>query len=314
MLQLPNTSIRIALRSKTPKAEGHSRPNRRLNAAMSCDAAFRIIARRHLADLSACQEETCKGDPTALHQMRAALTHLRAAIRFFSPMVTDDAKPRIWNELRWLNGALGAVRDLDVATEQIEAVKPERPRAVPRLVSWQEKRARSHDQLAHTLQSGRFKRLITHTSAWITGGPWCSMAGRRAAERRAFPVSAYGARKLAQWEKKLLRKRLKLRGMNAKKRHRLRLLNKRVTCSIESLADLLEDKELSNQHAALKPLRKAQRCLGRLNDEANGKALSRSLRKSGVAVPLHVLGPKREKRLLRTAEEAYRKLARLRLS
>ena len=86
---------------------------------MACDTAFRIVARRHLDDLCANEQATCNGDPSALHQMRIALTHLRTAIQFFSPMVDDAVREEVRGDLKWLNTELGAVRDLDVAVERI---------------------------------------------------------------------------------------------------------------------------------------------------------------------------------------------------
>jgi CHAD domain-containing protein len=65
---------------------------------MACDTAFRLIARRHLDALNANHEATCKGDPAALHQMRVALTHLRTAILFFSPMVHDAVRDEAGRE------------------------------------------------------------------------------------------------------------------------------------------------------------------------------------------------------------------------
>ena len=99
--------------------------------------------------------------------------------------------------------------------------------------------------------------------------------------------------------------------MDTEKRHRLRLLNKKLTYSIEFFEDLFADKRFSKQPAGLKHLRKAQRSLGQLNDDANGRSLAAALQRDGVQAPLQFLGPKREKRLLRTAAAAYRKLAAL---
>jgi CHAD domain-containing protein len=286
----------------------------RLNAGMPCDTAFRIIARRHLDALGTHREATIRGDADALHEMRLALTHLRSAIRFFSPMVNDALKKRIWNELRWLNAELGAVRDLDVTIERIAAVHPTRPEEIPHFAEWQERRAAAYRELARALRSTRYQRLIAHTSTWITMGPWCTMAAKPARKRRAASVAVYAADRLASWEKKLLRRCRKLRELDPAKRHRVRILNKRLTHSIESLADLLKDKALAKQKVALKPLRKAQQCLGQLNDDVNGRRLARSLRKAGIAVPLQLLDAKREKRLLQKAETAYRKLAALKLA
>jgi len=312
----------LASKSSTKPASGAKPPPgttdrilvARLNAAMPCDTAFRIIARRHLASLCAYREATIRGDADALHEMRVALTHLRSAVRFFSPMVNDALKQRIWNELKWLNGELGPVRDLDVTIERIAAAFPQRPEQIPHFAVWQERRAEAYRRLARALRSARYQRLIAHTSTWVTMGPWSTMAAKRAVKRRAAPVTVYAADRLAGWEKKLLRSCRKLRELNAGKRHRVRLLNKRLTYSIESLADLLDDEALSQQKAALKPLRKAQRCLGQLNDNVNGRRLARSLRKAGMAVPLQLLDAKRKKQLLQKAETAYRKLAALKLA
>jgi CHAD domain-containing protein len=98
--------------------------------------------------------------------------------------------------------------------------------------------------------------------------------------------------------------------MDAKKRHRLRLVNKKLCYSIEFFEDLFPDKGFSGQRAALKYLRKAQKSLGQLNDGANSQSLAAALQPDG-GEPLRFLGSKREKRLVRKAAAAYRKLAAL---
>src|SRR6516165_8842538 len=80
----------------------------KLNVAMACDTAFRIIARRYLDALRANKEATCNGDAMALHLMRVALTHLRQAIQFFSRMVDDAVGNGLRHVLKRLNGELGA--------------------------------------------------------------------------------------------------------------------------------------------------------------------------------------------------------------
>src|SRR6202012_2295604 len=109
--------------------------------------AFRIVARRHLDALITNHQATCDGDSTALHQMRIALTHLRTAILFFSPMVHDAVRDEVRDELKWLNSELGAVRDLDVAADRIKT--PEQTQAQPSgvLASWDRKRAEGDSYL-----------------------------------------------------------------------------------------------------------------------------------------------------------------------
>jgi len=139
-------------RKAAVRTEPTQRPRRhaiaRLNPMMPCDTAFRIVARRHLEDLTANHAATSGGDPVALHQMRIALTRLRTAILFFSPMIDDPRRTQIRDELKWLNAHLGAVRDLDVAIERLKAVDKQRPRSVPYYLPLNIKRANGQRHLA----------------------------------------------------------------------------------------------------------------------------------------------------------------------
>ena len=278
---------------------------------MASDTAFRMIAGRYLRGMTADHEATCRGDPEALHRMRLALTRLRTAILFFSPMIDDAKRAQIKSELKWLNSQLGAVRDLDVAMQRLKAGSKQRRQAPLYHRSWNERRAGSHRRLARTLRSARYRRLIESLSGWVENGPWSIKKGRQAARQRACPIATYSAGKLTRWRQKLLKKCRKLPKMDTKKRHRLRLLNKKLSYSIEFFEDLFPDKRFSRQQSALKHLRKAQKSLGQLNDDAKGHSLATALSKDGVHAPLQFLSPKREKRLLRTAAAAYRKLAAL---
>jgi CHAD domain-containing protein len=303
----PKSERQAAPRAK-PTAARQRHP--RLNPMMACDTAFRLVARRFLADLTANHDATCRGSATALHQMRIALTRLRAAISFFAPMIADPKRKQISAELKWLHRHLGVVRDLDVAIEHLEASNKPAPPTSTDYRSWNSKRAESHRDLARALRSARYRRLVESLSGWIESGPWSTGKGKQAAQRRT-PIAAYSARKLARWQEKLLKKSRKLEKMDAEKRHRLRLLNKKLCYSIEFLEDLHSDKRFSRQPVALKYLRKAQKSLGRLNDDANRRSLTAALERNGVQASLPFLGSKREKRLIRAASEAYRKLAAL---
>jgi CHAD domain-containing protein len=67
---------------------------------------------------------------------------------------------------------------------------------------------------------------------------------------------------------KLLKRSRKLQVMSAKKRHRLRLRNKKLCYSIEFLSDLYSVKRSPAQLTAMAHLRKARKSLGQLNDDA----------------------------------------------
>ena len=280
----------------------------RLNPMMACDTAFRVVARRCLADLAANHAATCTGDEEALHQMRVALARLRAAISFFSPMVADSQRRQIWAELKWLHRQLGTVRDLDVAIGRLETSGKQRPDDYR---FWKTKRAESHRGLARALRSASYRRPIRDASAWIESGPWATGDGKHAASKRASPIAAYCAGKSMRWQEKLLKKHRKLRDMGAKKRHRLRLFNKKCYYSVEFSRDLFRNRELVRQRAALKHLREAQKALGQLNDDAKGQSLAAALQRDGVRASLPFRGRKHEKRLIERAAAAYRELAAL---
>jgi CHAD domain-containing protein len=281
-----------------------------LKPTMACDTAFRVIAHYYLADLTANHEATCKGDSDALHRMRIALTHLRTAIRFFSPMVADGQRTKIRQELKWLNAELGAVRDIDVAIERLTKSNEAQAKAITEDGPWNEKAADRHQHLARVLRSVRYRRLVKNTSDWFDNGSW-SVEGRKHAEKRAAPITAYSAGKLARWQQKLLKKSRKLLKMNPEKRHRLRLLNKKLTYSIDFFERLFAEKKFEGLQDEVKYLRKAQRSLGQLNDNANAQSVAAALKGHDDRATLNFLSPKREKRLLRSAAAAYRKLGAL---
>jgi CHAD domain-containing protein len=291
-----------------PARQQRLSPKPRLNAAMACDTAFRIVARRHLDALIANRDATASGDPTALHQMRIALTHLRTAILFFSPMVEDAIRAEVRDELKWLNGELGAVRDLDVAVDRINVLNNKRSHVLPVVGAWNEKRNDGHRTLSRMLHSVRYQWLIDQTSGWIENGPWSTKRDKPSVTERAKSIGEYTTDKLLEWEKKLIKRSRRLRKMGTKKRHRLRLLNKKLTYSIDSFEDLFEDKKFAKQKAALKQLRKAQRSLGQLNDGARGEALAEELKRGGVHTGIRFLKKKQETQLLKKATKAYRRL------
>ena len=287
------------------------RHSNRLNPSMASDTAFRLLARRFLDDLAENHEATSHGDPGALHQMRIALARLRSAISFFSPMADDPERERMKSELKWLNRHLGAARDMDVMIERLKEIAKQQPQAIQGHPSLEGERAESHRRLTRTLRSVRYRRLIENTYRWVENGPWSTKKGKQATKARTSPIAAFSARKLMRWQEKLLRKGRKLRDLSVKKRHRLRLMNKRLYYSTEFFKGLFRNERLSRQLAAFKYLPRVQKSLGQLNDDVKGRSLAATLAQGRVPTSLQDPDPKREKRLLRSAAAAYRKLAAL---
>jgi CHAD domain-containing protein len=200
VLPVPGKTASQAERKRQPRGTAP-----RLNAGMSCGVAFCAIARDCLKDFTANHAATCRNSHVALHRMRVALTRLRAAISFFSPMLADTERLHLKREVKWLNAHLGSARDMDVAIELLKQTR-QRTSSDTNVAAWKTKRAESHRQLTQALRSHRYRRLIADLSAWIENGPWTSSGGKAAAKRRETGIARYGTRKLAQWRSKLLEK------------------------------------------------------------------------------------------------------------
>ena len=283
-----------------------------LTATMTCEAAFRAAAAHYLQQLTARHEGTAAGDAAALHAMRVAMTRLRTTIALFSPMVEGDEQIRLAAELKWLRAHLGIVRDLDVALERLAKIKVkgtaegsinDRP--------WKQERAACQRHLTRALRSPRYRKLIKDITAWIENGDWSRKRSKTAVALRTHPAGEYCADTLQAWRKKLLKKGHKLEELGTRKRHRVRLANKRLSYAIEAAEQLAPPEEAPARETMLKLLRAAQRSLGQLNDDARRRALAAAFGQDQMNGSDLLLDGKQKKHLLRKAVRAYDGLGKL---
>ena len=115
-------------------------------------------------------------DPEGVHQMRVAVRRLRAALKAGH---IEDAE-HLQAELKWLGGALGAVRDLDVQLDHLRSLaadfEPAEQAAVERLLKGLLlDRRRARQRMLGVLRSRRYTALlellaaITHTEPPANG-------------------------------------------------------------------------------------------------------------------------------------------------
>ena len=139
-------------------------------ARLDCAAAFQKMALDCVAAIKAHHSSACAGDAEAVHQIRVAITRLRAAVAFFAPIVVDAEWLRLKKEIAWLNGPLGAARDSDVV---VEYARRKRYRAwAQRKIGEQldQRQMRDHRRLVRCLRSARTQRLIAAMAGWIRAG------------------------------------------------------------------------------------------------------------------------------------------------
>lgn len=113
-------------------------------------------------------------DPEEVHDMRVASRRMRAAIKLFSEALPERA---LWleSELKWLAGALGEVRDLDVELEELNAWAASEEadsEAFEDLIeAVEEQRSQARARMLETLDSARYQRLLASFAAMLRRGP-----------------------------------------------------------------------------------------------------------------------------------------------
>ena len=107
------------------------------------------------------------GDADAVHDMRVGTRRVRSTLRTFGPLLDRTRTDPVGEELHWLAGLLGAVRDGDVMADRLtEAVAAEPPENVVGPVSERirerlgERTGTARAQLVEALDSDRYRRIL----------------------------------------------------------------------------------------------------------------------------------------------------------
>ena len=162
------------------------------------EVAYAVI-RRQVRELYAHEPGTRLGDDAEeLHDLRVATRRLRAAMGLFSSALPSRASA-LREELRWIAGELGAVRDLDVQLEQLEQLaemdawtgEPTSARLDDGLTDLSAllRGARDHarESLLDALDSERWERLMAALLALARQGPGKRVPGGRVPAAIAVP-------------------------------------------------------------------------------------------------------------------------------
>jgi triphosphatase len=253
-------------------------------AATLGELAYAVL-RRQLAVLRAKEPGTRLGeDPEELHDMRVATRRLRAALGLFADVLPVRARA-FHDELGWMAGALGRVRDLDVQQEAQAAMSSaavawgalfgegtEDPLAELHSLLTREREAARTDMLA-ALDSLRWERLVVGMASMVQQGPLRRSSATRLPAVVAVPAlvdDRHSAVKKAA-------RRAKRSGV-AGDFHRLRIRCKRLRYSLEFSAELYGGrtsrytKQLTALQDQLGLMQDAEVAAARLADLATGEA------------------------------------------
>lgn len=211
---------------------------------IEADATIRAVAlvvlRRHFSAMLAREPGTRLGDDIEeLHHMRVACRRLRAALSLFEDVLPASALSRR-DDLGWIGGQLGAVRDLDVQIEQLDGWLAEVEQAdrdsLARLRSLlEEQRAQARAAMLEALESRRYQLLVRHFGRTLRARH-ASRSGP--ASRPALAV----APDLIEARWRSVRKGAKRIGPESPPTayHRLRIRCKRLRYALEFLNDLYD--------------------------------------------------------------------------
>jgi len=114
-------------------------------------------------------------DPEDVHRMRVAVRRARAVLRAARPLLDTEWSEPLRAELKWLGGALGPRRDLDVLIERLRAEirnleAPESEAAKQLVELLREERDEAQTVAVEALSSDRYYRLLDELES-ATRGP-----------------------------------------------------------------------------------------------------------------------------------------------
>jgi len=232
-------------------------------AGLDCATAFQKMTLGCVADIKAHHRSACAGEAEAVHQIRVAVTRLRAAVAFFAPIVVDAEWLRLKKEIAWLNGPLGAARDSDVV---MEYARRKRYRVwAQRMIGERldRRQMQDHRRLVRCLRSVRTQRLVAALAGWIRQGSWLARYRRRT---HAEALQPYCAGELDRWHQRLVRKGRHLKTLGASRRHGLRIKAKRFRYMLEALREPIALLGRGEFHRLHRPAKRLQRALGDMRD------------------------------------------------
>jgi CHAD domain-containing protein len=205
-------------------------------------------------------------DPEGVHQARVATRRLRSDLRTFRALVEPVWAAALRDELGWLAGILGSVRDGDVMLERMRTRASELPttnaRGAARVIgSLEAERDEAHAELLSTLRSERYVSLLDRL---------VSAANAPALLLEAdLPASSVLPGLVRQpWEKLALRVKALGDRPTEEELHDIRIRTKRVRYAAEAVAPLVGKQARVFAAAAAR----LQEVLGDLNDAVVAEA------------------------------------------
>jgi triphosphatase len=231
--------------------------------------AFATVGLACLRQIAGNDAAVRHGDPEGIHQMRVGLRRMRAALSLFKDMLHDGKVNGLKRELKWLTEQLGPARDYDVFVSKTLvpylAKHPDRQEFEILQHDLERTRNAGFATARAAVESERFRSLLLDCALWLLDGDWRNDTDALTRALRERPARAFAQDELAHRIRKIRKQARKLERLDWRRRHKLRIMVKKVRYGREFFATLRADSRKAGRKLdrALKGL---QSELGTLND------------------------------------------------
>jgi inorganic triphosphatase YgiF len=197
-------------------------------------------------------------EPEHIHQARVALRRMRSAARLLD-REQHDLRPKLAGELRWLTQAISAARDWDVLVDSTlpawsESAAGKSAHVQRLLITASRRREAARAAAVGALSSPRFARAVLGLQRWTLSTP---------ASGPALPK--FAPRALGRAHLRLFEAARFLTALSPERRHRVRILAKRLRYALDVLHSAIDRDESMRYSERLALL---QDTLGEMNDAA----------------------------------------------
>ena len=317
----------LALDDGDRRRPGTARDGLALDPDMTAGQALQALGRSALSRLCADGEGLRqRQDSEGLHRVRVAARRFRALLSVFNNLADDEAALGVRAELKWLAGALGPARDLDVFIDQVwrpaattsppvgsDDAPPHTEALAVFGKALVDAQLQAYDRAMAALDSARYCALTLEAAAWLEAGSW--LTAPDLAKVRDGAATALARKALDKRRRTILKRGKHLAALDPAVRHAVRIKGKVLRYAAEDLAPLFPEhpKRAARFIAAVKAL---QDTLGALNDliarDALAKAVALASDDAGAAVGAGQLTApaEAESLLMPAAVEAFHAFAR----
>jgi triphosphatase len=238
-----------------------------LDPDMTVEAALQKIGRSCLAQLLRNEPAVLSAQPEGVHQMRVAVRRLRSAISALKRILSPEDVQWVADELRWLGGALGPARNLDVfAAELVPAARtglPDEPGWNDLAAALDRLRAAAYDQIREAISSRRYTVSMLRLLRWFEAFGWRRHSTSDEPDPMASPIGGIAPCILDRRRRKVKRGGKGFGSLAPRERHQLRIAVKKLRYTVELFGSLFDNDGLEKFVGRLKLL---QSDLGYAND------------------------------------------------